>query len=259
MKERPILFSGAMVRAIEAGTKTQTRRVVKNPPEYPGVAKWVFETHPFAPSALKGTPAEGLDAAPERAVWCCEDSAGSIVDVHGDCPYGVPGDCLWVREAFSNLALPSYPECFVYRADGTHSDGDGIGCELPDGCRWMPSIHMPRKACRFVLEVVSVRVERLQEISEEDAVAEGVTIRPDAHVAAAVAEDTPGRMEFWHLWRSINGTDSWNANPWVWVVEFRKVEEERQKACGPEASRSQRPTGEPHSESADHNGGGAEA
>ena len=182
-KERPILFSGPMVRAILEGRKTQTRRVVKFDP---------------CPSSY--------------AMVSHYDGLGNVVLTDGSylrCPYGQPGDRLWVRETWAHrrwmLGDASPDPTTVYRAD---SD-DLRGCD-----RWRPSIHMPRWASRITLEVVSVRVERLQDISEEDAMAEGV----------ALAENYRGRLaHFAGLWEQINDLGSWNANPWVWVVEFRKL------------------------------------
>nr|WP_319802623.1 hypothetical protein [Marinobacter sp. EN3] len=146
------------------------------------------------------------------------------------CPYGRPGDRLWVRETFQG-PLVSYdraqefyedrlkfesPEYCEYRADG---GPDPVFVDADDEERhgWKPSIHMPRWASRINLEITGVRVERLQDISEQDAKAEGVEPAQccDAHYHG-----------FSKLWQSINGPDSWDANPWVWVVEFKRVEQE---------------------------------
>ena len=175
MKERPILFSAPMVRALLAGTKTQTRRIVKARD-----LEWM-DVH------------QGL-REPDNAERC---------------PYGQPGDRLWVRETFGHFERNENfaPGCEVfYRADG-----ESLAVE-----RWRPSIHMPRWASRITLEVTGVRVERLQDISEADATAEGVSAIPDEMRRA-----TP-RCDFQALWQSINGPDSWAANPWVWIVEFRR-------------------------------------
>lgn len=210
MKERPILFSGPMVRAILEGRKTQTRRVVKPQPEY---IEW-FEHQKgwcggFGPDA-------GSGSNPVRMIQC---------------PYGKPGDRLWVRETWqsfgdSSSIRPRVPHSCQVRYDAT---GTTAWCKVPKGARGVypamfrsrPSIHMPRWASRITLEVVSVRVERLQEISEADAEAEGVAFMreyPDAD------ETLSARQLYDILWESINGAGSWAANPWVWVVEFRKVE-----------------------------------
>lgn len=195
MKERPILFSAPMVRALLAGTKTQTRRVVS-------------ERH--------------IDAAPPVHFfrWLMENS-----------PYGQQGDLLWVRETFfdcdpcnSAKLSEGWKSRYAY-----HADGDLIGCH-----KWKPSIHMPRYASRILLEIVSVRVERLQDISESDAIAEGVFRKtgttPIGDSVETVnggeliyAVPTQARFEYSRLWESINGTGSWDKNPWVWVIQFKVV------------------------------------
>lgn len=186
MKERPILFSAPMVRAILAGTKTQTRRVAK-----------VFAGRDDLNGILRRFP----------------NQMG--------CPYGQPGDRLWVRETFmhepadycweASVSIPCRPASTVYRADFPDSvPGEG----------WKPSIHMPRNLSRITLEVTGVRVERLNDISEADARAEGVRSNRDtlAETGFATCRDA-----FRDIWESINGTGSWQANPWVWCIEFRRV------------------------------------
>jgi hypothetical protein len=180
MKERPILFSAPMVRALLDGTKTQTRRAVKYPaPD--GKSGW----HPTA------TGWNFLPGGSDRPV----------------CPYGRIGDQLWVREAWAPKAID--PECttVAYRATDDECNGP-----------WKPSIHMPRWASRILLEVTGVRVERLLDISESDAIAEGV--EPLTHPGAVFR---PAASAYSDLWEQINGTGSWAANPWVWVVEFKVV------------------------------------
>lgn len=224
MTERPILFSAPMVRALLAGTKTQTRRVVT---------------------------LRGAEAIEERSwqnfflqsPWPWSPEADAWVP----CPYGAPGDRLWVRETWG--LPPRYdpkehgdlktkprlgPVCFA--ADYTAADGTSI--HAWEGGKWRPSIHMPRWASRLTLEVTGVRVERLQDISEEDARAEGArrfddlpSTHPygqDARWSCAEPKSTneclgTARMAFGNLWNSINGADSWAANPWVWVVSFKRV------------------------------------
>ena len=190
VKERPVLFSGPMVRAILDGHKTQTRRVVKPQPPYHAVEVFDWRA-PDIPEAVKAH--EG-----------CYYNDMDGLNFHCKCPYGGPGDQLWVREAFTVCADNN----IFYRADGKPDPWDGV--------RWKPSIHMPRLASRITLEITGVRVERLQDISEEDALAEGVT---------RSALDPWNRTAFARLWESINGPDSWDANPFVWVVEFKKVTE----------------------------------
>ncbi len=137
------------------------------------------------------------------------------------CPFGQVGDRLWVRETFMDLtgtcieATTGKFEGFAYRADTpTGSYGDEVRKEY--GLKWAPSLHMPRKACRILLEITAVRVERLNDISDGDAISEGCSIS-DMKSGDCVAD------VFARLWSSIYGVDSWNANPWVWVIEFRRV------------------------------------
>jgi hypothetical protein len=125
------------------------------------------------------------------------------------CKYGQPGDRLWVKETFWTGGTK---EETAYRADA----------EMPSsatkmGCKWKPSIFMPRKASRITLEIVNVRVERLQNITEEDANAEGIPSR------MSVQTLTPAVADYAALWESINGYGSWTMNPWVWVIEFKKL------------------------------------
>ncbi len=202
--ERPILFNGAMVRAILAGQKTQTRRAVA------GVRGDNCLTMRKPTKTKAGIVTHVLDAA-ER----------------GLCPFGQPGDRLWVRETWGVGSRPDpwggY-DGIEYRADVHDTEvGDDLPChkvETPDDvclgdyrAGWKPSIHMPRWACRLVLEITTARAERLQEISEADALAEGVDPEmPDECVLA-----------FQRLWESINGPANWDSNPWVWVIEFKVV------------------------------------
>lgn len=203
MRERPILFSAPMVRAILAGTKTQTRRPYKT------------RKHPDFGCAM---------AASELV---CEPQ--HVID--RTCPYGQPGDRLWVREAW----------CPIYPQDPHYNGGRPIGIDYKASHsresdqwrvmddlgtrRWKPSIHMPRSASRILLEITGIRVERLQDISETDALAEGS--RDWADEQDTPARDIPGgetRLIYRQLWESINGPGSWDANPWVWVIEFMRVE-----------------------------------
>lgn len=208
MKERPILFSGPMVRAILDGRKTQTRRVVKLP---------VIDKD-----------------------FGCELSGGNLsastLDAYRHCPYGKPVDRLWVRETWrTGKALDGcspkviaeqcidagykfdvdHPAAPIwYEADGKHRRwGDDDEADFLGVGKTRVSIHMPRWASRITLEITGVSVERLNEISEEDALAEGIepTLMNDA------------RTRFINLWTSINGDGSWDANPFVWVIEFKRV------------------------------------
>ncbi|MES2355582.1 MAG: hypothetical protein V4568_14530 [Pseudomonadota bacterium] len=187
MKERPILFSGPMVRTILDGSKTQTRRVIKTPDN---CVLWVGD---------KGTV----------KVDVMQDGHLKAVTVH--CPYGQPGYRLWVRETWqSNLMKKG---CVFYRAD-----------QADIGLKWRPSIFMPRWASRITLEVTGVRVERVQDISEENSMAEG-TGRWAAETVGHGEKYICHRHAFHTLWDSINAERGfgWDLNPWVWVVEFKRL------------------------------------
>lgn len=206
MIERPILFNASMVRALLAGTKTLTRRgkgleYFSQPENDPDGWQCVRVDDGHAFMVYKHMPHE-------RAVKC---------------PYGQPGDRLWVRETWAYAIHAMAAERdedgpFVYAAVGTTQG------RLSD--RWRPSIHMPRSACRLVLEVTRVRVERLQDISEADAMAEGCSPAwLDAADNTTVHAEAPPtyRQGFARLWREINGDGTWASNPWVWVVEFHAL------------------------------------
>ena len=188
MKERPILFSAPMVRAILDGRKTQTRRIVK--PQPPAGCEYATSVGSYALCFADGTSAS---AAP-----ICVPPTPRSKDHRLPSPYGAPGDRLWVRETFCLRNPEHHPERGYWYA----------ATDDVDNPRWTPSIHMPRRASRLTLEVTGVRVERLQAITEADAIAEGC----------------PGRAHFATLWDSINdGEASWVNNPWVWVVEFARA------------------------------------
>ncbi|PLL03020.1 hypothetical protein CWN39_13210 [Klebsiella pneumoniae] len=226
MKERGMIFNADMVRAILDGRKTQTRRIMKPQPEpCPRGGHWwpsnVFKTMLHVEDEMQNG----------KGGW------GGLV---GDaCPFGDVGDRIWVREAFaSGLSTKS---TLAYRA--THKRED-LEDGFYDTIKWTPSIHMPRWASRILLEITSVRVERLNAISEEDAQSEGVhtEVWDQTVVArnyAAIdeffqfwSEDMPHYVEmnqlyrssFRSLWESIYGAENWLANPWVWVIEFKRVE-----------------------------------
>lgn len=199
MKERGMIFNADMVRAILDGRKTQTRRIMKPQPEpCPRGGHWwpsnVFKTMLHVEDEMQNG----------KGGW------GGLV---GDaCPFGDVGDRIWVREAFaSGLSTKS---TLAYRA--THKRED-LEDGFYDTIKWTPSIHMPRWASRILLEITDVRVERLKSISDGDAIREGCSIA-DMKSGDCVAD------VFARLWASIYGAESWNANPWVWVIEFKRVE-----------------------------------
>lgn len=213
-KERPILFSAPMVCAILDGSKTQTRRVMKPQPTVSESGWFSWDGH--APGSPYGAyAANHID----------RDSINIFVG--GCCPYGKPGDRLWVRETFCE-----WDDGFVYAA--TCSDQER------SVSKFKPSIHMPRRASRINLEITVVRVERLNDISEKDAIAEGIedignviTCWKD-YQADGAFRDANGMQKggiatmhpidsFKSLWEFINGAGSWDANPWVWVVEFKPI------------------------------------
>jgi hypothetical protein len=205
MSDKPILFSAPMIRAILAGTKTQTRRVLKTPRGCP-------KDYVYTPGALVD-PAMGWWQNPEsdRVGW---SSAF---------PYS-PGDRLWVREAWSPehkwtgtkpREIPNGDDVW-YWADGNPPEGDWA--------KPKPSIHMPRWASRITLEVTGVRVERLNQISEEDAVAEGIVAAPGGMWSGAEGQaGTTPKAAYALLWDHINGPGAWDANPFVVAVEFRRA------------------------------------
>lgn len=201
MSEKPILFSGPMVQAILDGRKTQTRRVVKG-----------------APSEIFGYKFSRVVLG--TGIWTTEGHRGGLYADGGHmevrCPYGKVGDRLWVREAHS---IQPCNCCVRYRADEDLLDA---------GEKWAPSIHMSRRFSRITLEITDVRVERLQDISEEDAQAEGMqsigvpilNTQDGSHLG-----DQPSfRYGFMALWNKINGKKyPWASNPWVWVIEFKRI------------------------------------
>ncbi len=226
MKERPILFSGPMVRAILDGRKTQTRRVIKHQP--PGDVSLISVSR-YHPTIVDrhGEEAPGTEifgAFSDGGEWGCKS------------PYGEPSDQLWVRETWRGVVeinppgkttelgvaryVPDQEYCRRVEYQATHER---------DGEPWRPSIHMPRWASRITLEVTSVRVERLQDISEADAIAEGIDKTAAGFWGTYGQREVDGtyspRLSYQCLWDSLNASRGygWEANPWVWVVEFRRI------------------------------------
>lgn len=236
MAMKPILFSTPMVRALLAGTKTQTRRIVKPQPKHRLVDGLAHVTI-------------GMNPADDGAVWYDADGIHPGREVRS--PYRV-GDVLWVREAHSifdlrpeNLDHPSakpptteWPASVQYRADV--EEAERLGIPIPSETRfsvpasewrasfdtdhlvWRPSIHMPRWACRLFLRVTDVRAQRVQEISEADAVAEGMKPRP---VEPYDCFDDP-REQFAFAWDSLHGPGAWARNDWVWAYTFERAAKE---------------------------------
>lgn len=234
MKERPILFKGRLVQAILAGKKSQTRRIVKPQPE--------------------AVPDDKRDAIRSDWWWSSARHQSMILlpeeqaVMESVCPYGQPGDRLWVRESAA-LYIPTTGDTVPFKGNGDLARPEGPGL---DGCgqtassdyvilyragyrdprltatepaRWCPSIHMPRWASRLTLEVAGVRVERIQSISEADILAEGCDVPTAAALTGTPWSDIP---TLWYAWRAVwchvNGQASWDANPWVWAITFKVVE-----------------------------------
>lgn len=221
--ERPILFSAPMVRAILEGRKTVTRRPVK---VQPFDLSWSRRDHRFEYTAGRSENGDEIDG-----FYAYSTRSGG--EWSAKCPYGQPGDRLWVRETLHHdceyghyfAAGGRYGEtaylCSLFDDDETQTgySYDGL---LPE--RSVPSIHLHRRYSRILLEVTDVRVERLQDISRPDIRAEGLQCPPEL-----ASDDVSPNYRDWYpaawreLWDSINGPHSWNANPWVWVVEFQRI------------------------------------
>lgn len=213
MKELPILFKGEMVRAIIEGRKTQTRRIVKPQPSNCG-----FDGPPIYNSSF------GEFCYPAQRGW--------------KCPYGTIGDRLWVRESFWLCDMPGMEDtpCIVYEDEWIKTE-DGRNDYKPKEVRptgynkfgHIPSIHMPRWASRINLEITAIGVERLHDISEGAARDEGVEPFRGMdgwykdYWSKKPAPVSTARESFLRLWESINGAGSWDKNPWVWVIEFKRL------------------------------------
>ncbi|MEB3753812.1 hypothetical protein [Acinetobacter sp. MD2(2019)] len=209
MKERPILFNTAMVQAILEGRKTQTRRILQC--DHPVVTG-------FIPNG-------------EHGYWKGTAKSDAVIQQYITtfpftikCPFGIVGDRLWVRETFRLYDSDECPHadfpCGCPR-NGTPLFKASHDCG--DGEKWTPSIHMPRSASRILLEITKIRVERLNDISSEDAKAEGFDY--SSHQSAIEMGYAIGaRTNFRHEWEEIYGQNAWNKNPWVWVIEFQVIE-----------------------------------
>ncbi|EBB7655661.1 hypothetical protein CR786_24340, partial [Salmonella enterica] len=200
MSERGMIFNAEMVNAILSGRKTQTRRPIK----------W------------KQTRFTEIAERDDGSLWPWAEDCERGGDIWFACPYGEIGDRIWVRETFRVHSRATDVATLVYRAsvrnswtEQTHRVPVAV-CNTPATPeKWTPSIHMPRWASRITLEITGVRVERLNSITESDAEAEGVT---DTGFGDLLVDG------YRYLWKSIYGEESWAANPWVWVIEFKRVE-----------------------------------
>ncbi|WP_159196294.1 hypothetical protein [Klebsiella pneumoniae] len=220
MKERGVIFNGEMVRAILHGRKTQTRRIVKGTD---GAVKFCKEWD------INGE---------EIFVVLGEKDHTGMNPVLGalSCPFGAVGDRIWVREAFRVHSLATDVATLAYKAsernswtEQTHRVPVAVCNKPATPEKWTPSLHMPRWASRILLEITDVRVERLNAISEEDARAEGIIdggcLNCGEPEPCGCANPEPDATDvFAYLWQSIYGQESWNADPWVWVIEFKRVE-----------------------------------
>ncbi|GAA6558986.1 hypothetical protein nublan006_03070 [Klebsiella pneumoniae] len=216
MKERGMIFNGEMVRAILDGRKTQTRRPIK----------W------------KQTRFTEIGEREDGSKWPWSEDAEHACDFWHPCPFGAVGDRIWVREAFRVHSRATDVATLVYKASERNSWTEQTRrvpvavCNKPATPeKWTPSLHMPRWASRILLEITNVRVERLNAISEEDVDAEGFA---GDYPTSVFPNLFPGEPKDWShlsmrdcygvLWKSIYGEESWKANPWVWVIEFKRVE-----------------------------------
>jgi hypothetical protein len=214
-KEIPMLFSTPMVRAIMKGRKTQTRRTK-------GLD-------------IVNSSDKDWDFVREYNGFCKFWQIGNALnELSIKCPYGKAGDLIWVRETFGKVpkdfSHSSNSQPFCYKADFSKLQDNEVSRE--DRFKWKPSIHMPKKATRIWLEITGITVERLQSISESDSIAEGIECQYQPLFSEERYFDyetnTPSdyrdpRSSFFSLWKSINGIDSYKANPWVWVIIFKKI------------------------------------
>lgn len=213
MKSRGMIFNSEMVRAILDGRKTQTRRIVKGTD---GAVKFCKEWD------INGE---------EIFVVLGEKDHTGMNPVFGaiSCPFGAVGDRIWVRETWAEAGACA-PDLKLYRANyPEHVPSIYENVPPAEEIRWTPSIHMPRWASRILLEITDVRVEQLNAISEEDARAEGIIdggcLNCGELEPCGCANPEPDATDaFAYLWQSIYGQENWNANPWIWVIEFKRVE-----------------------------------
>lgn len=223
----PILFSTDMVIANQKGIKTKTRRIVKPQPNENGV------------SFMKSGPVDWESIYHEEwTPYKWETKEGESISKN--CPFGEIGDTLWVRETFCYAGDNNVHDCKedyytpIYRSSENGKDFE----ENCDGWRWRPSIFMPREASRMTLEITDIRVERLQDISEQDAIAEGIMELQQSNSQLLMNgrlffdyskkkelfnEGLTAKESYKSLWNKINGKDSWDSNPWVWIIGYKKI------------------------------------
>ena len=201
MKERGMIFNGEMVRALLDGRKTQTRRIIKD-------------------CTVGRDQISKFIQIEKKFIGCYPEDVPELI--RECCPYGIPGDRIWVREAFRVHSRATDVATLVYKAsernswtEQTHRVPVAVCNKPATPEKWTPSLHMPRWASRILLEITGVRVERLRSMSQDDARAEGVI---------AASGPMEAGLAFRELWDSIYGEESWKANPWVWVIEFKRVE-----------------------------------
>ncbi|AOP93606.1 hypothetical protein RJO02_004337 [Enterobacter hormaechei] len=220
MIERGMIFNGEMVRAILDGRKTQTRRIIKD-------------------CTVGRDPISKFIQIGKKFIGCYPEDVPELI--RECCTYGVPGDRIWVRETFQGPLfdfeqMEAYqedsskfkkPEFCVYKADGKPAP-EFFDADDNLHCGWRPSIHMPRWASRITLEITGVRVEQLKSISEEEARSEGVARLREGfwkhYQPGWTQHQLSARGSFATLWDSIYGSGEWDRNPWVWVVEFNRIE-----------------------------------
>lgn len=233
MKERPILFTPANAQKIYSGTKTQTRRIMKPQPHM---------NYKYPPSELQP------DEAPPGSWYAMEPGDENFEDVeqHWNCPFGTDGDRLWIKESHCLIdGTEGDPDLVGYRADKSirivhveeptawnfrkfvNSEPDQENCadDYRDLAKdkWRSGMFMPRYASRTLVEITEIRVERLLDISEDDAQAEGA-IPCSAPFLPSPPCAAPHRHGFQKLWDSINAkTHPWSSNPWVWAISFKRI------------------------------------
>lgn len=207
MTERGMIFNGEMVRAILDGRKTQTRRIIKD-------------------CTVGRDPISKFIQIGKKFIGCYPEDVPELI--RECCPYGVPGDRIWVRETWAEAGA-SAPDLKLYRANyPAHVPTHYENVPPAEDVRWTPSIHMPRWASRITLEISGVRVEQLKSISEEEAQSEGVARLREGfwkhYQPGWTQHQLSARGSFATLWNSIYGSGEWDRNPWVWVIEFKRIE-----------------------------------